>query len=47
MEAACEVSAYPKEIMAHASTARNQLQAQATLQSGQGATTGNAELAGV
>lgn len=44
MEAACEVSAYPKEIMAHAATARAQLQAQATVDSGQGATSGNAEL---
>ncbi len=46
MEAACEVSAYPKEIMAHASTVRAQLQAQSTVQSGQGATGGNAELVG-
>jgi twitching motility protein PilT len=46
MEAACEVSAYPKEIMAHASTARAQMQAQATVDSGQGASGGNAELVG-
>jgi len=44
MEAACEVSAYPKEIMAHAATVRAQMQAQATYESGQGATSGNAEL---
>jgi twitching motility protein PilT len=44
MEAACEVSAYPKEIMAHASTVRAQLQAQSTVESGQAATSGNAEL---
>jgi twitching motility protein PilT len=44
MEAACEVSAYPKEIMAHASTVRAQMQAQATVEAGQGATSGNAQL---
>ena len=44
MEAACEVSAYPKEIMAHAATVRAQLQAQSTVDSGQGASTGSAEL---
>ncbi len=44
MEAACEVSAYPKEIMAHAATNRAQMQAAATAESGQGASTGNAEL---
>ena len=44
MEAACEVSAYPKEIMAHSSTVRAQMQAQSTVDSGQGASTGNAEL---
>ena len=44
MEAACEVSAYPKEIMAHASTVRSQMQAQATVDAGQGASTGNAQL---
>ncbi len=44
MEAACEVSAYPKEIMAHASTVRSQMQAQATVDSGQGASSGSAEL---
>ena len=44
MEAACEVSAYPKEIMAHAATVRAQMQAQSTVDSGQGASTGSAEL---
>ena len=44
MDAACEVSAYPKEIMAHASTVRNQMQAQATVDAGQGATSGSAQL---
>ncbi len=44
MEAACEVSAYPKEIMAHAATVRAQMQAQLTVESGQGASTGSAEL---
>ena len=44
MEAACEVSAYPKEIMAHAATVRAQLQAQSTVDSGQGASTGSAQL---
>ena len=44
MEAACEVSAYPKEIMAHAATVRAQMQAQLTVDSGQGASTGSAEL---
>ncbi len=44
MEAACEVSAYPKEIIAHTATVRSQLQAEATMLAGQGAATGNAEL---
>ncbi len=44
MDAACEVSAYPKEIMAHAATVRAQMQAEATMMSGQGASTGNAQL---
>ena len=44
MEAACEVSAHPKEIMAHASTVRAQMQAQATVDAGQGASSGNAQL---
>ena len=44
MDAACEVSAYPKEIMAHAATVRAQMQAQSTVESGQGASTGSAEL---
>jgi len=33
-------SAYPKEIMAQAATMRNQMQAQATMASGQSASTG-------
>src|SRR3954447_16693162 len=45
MEAASAVSAYPKEIMAHVSTVRGQMLAQATIQGGQGATTGSGELA--
>jgi len=44
MEAACEVSAYPKEIMAHASTVRAQMQAEATAASGQGGANGSAQL---
>jgi len=39
-ETAAEVSQYPKEILAQAATMRSQLQAQATLEAGQGATTG-------
>ena len=39
-ETAAEVSQYPKEILAQAATYRSQMQAQATLQAGQGATTG-------
>jgi twitching motility protein PilT len=39
-ETAAEVSQYPKEILAQAATYRSQIQAQATLQAGQGATTG-------
>ena len=46
MEAACEISAYPKEIHAHAATVRAAQQAQDTVTSGQGASTGNAELVG-
>jgi twitching motility protein PilT len=44
LDAACEVSAYPKEIMAHVSTVRNQMQAQATVDAGQGASSGSAQL---
>ena len=39
-ETAAEISQYPKEIMAQAATLRSQQQAQATLDAGQGATTG-------
>lgn len=39
-ETAAEVSQYPKEILAQAATYRSQLQAQATLEAGQSATTG-------
>ena len=39
-ETAAEVSQYPKEIMAQAATIRSQMQAQATLEAGQSATTG-------
>ncbi len=46
MEAACEISAYPKEIVAHTATVRAAQQAQDTINSGQGASTGNAELVG-
>ncbi|MDO8392195.1 MAG: type IV pilus twitching motility protein PilT [Actinomycetota bacterium] len=45
-ETAAEVSQYPKEIMAQAATMRSQLQAQATVESGQAATTGSGTLAG-
>ena len=44
MDAACNVSAYPKEIMSHAATVRAQMQAQATVDSGQLPASGNAEL---
>ena len=39
-ENAAEVSQYPKEILAQAATMRSQLQAQATVEAGQAATTG-------
>jgi len=45
-EVAAEVSQYPKEILAQAATMRSQLQAQATMQSGQAATTGAGTLVG-
>ena len=45
-EVAAEVSQYPKEILAQAATMRSQLQAQATVQSGQAATTGAGTLVG-
>ena len=44
MDAACNVSAYPKEIMSHAATVRAQMQAQATVDSGQRPASGNSEL---
>lgn len=40
LETACAFSAYPKEILAHATTMRAQAQAQATIEAGQMATTG-------
>ncbi len=43
-EAAAEISAYPKEIMTLAATARSQMQAQATLEAGQTASTGAGQL---
>jgi twitching motility protein PilT len=45
-EVAAEVSQYPKEILAQAATLRSQLQAQATVQAGQAATTGAGTLVG-
>jgi twitching motility protein PilT len=45
-ETAAEISAYPKEIMTLAATQKSQMQAQATLASGQGATTGDGQLVG-
>ncbi len=45
-ETAAEISAYPKEIMTLATTARSQIQAQATIASGQGGTTGSGQLVG-
>lgn len=46
LETACAFSAYPKEILAHATTMRAQAQAQATLEAGQMATTGAGAAAG-
>jgi twitching motility protein PilT len=46
MEAACAISAYPKEIVAHTATVRAAQQAQETIMAGQGASTGNAVLVG-
>jgi hypothetical protein len=46
-EVAAEVSQYPKEILAQAATMRSQLQAQATMQSGQAASTGSGTFVGV
>jgi twitching motility protein PilT len=46
-ETAAEVSQYPKEILAQAATMRSQLQAQATVDSGQSASTGAGSFVGV
>lgn len=46
IETATEVSQFPKEILAQAATMRSQLQAQATVQAGQVATTGAGTVAG-
>ena len=45
-DVAAEVSQYPKEILAQAATMRSQMQAQATLEAGQAATTGAGTLVG-
>ena len=45
-EVAAEVSQYPKEILAQAATMRSQLQAAATMEAGQAATTGAGTLVG-
>ncbi|HRE02332.1 MAG TPA: type IV pili twitching motility protein PilT, partial [Ilumatobacteraceae bacterium] len=45
LEAACEVSAYPKEIAAHTATVRAQMQAELTAMSGQAASTNGAPVA--
>jgi twitching motility protein PilT len=42
-DTAASVSQYPKDILAQAATARSRLQAQATIESGQGATTGSGQ----
>jgi twitching motility protein PilT len=47
METAMESSAYPKEIQAQLATTRSQLQAQATLATGQAGSSGSGEYAGV
>jgi twitching motility protein PilT len=46
-ETAAEVSQYPKEILAQAATMRSQLQAQATVDAGQSASTGAGSFVGV
>jgi twitching motility protein PilT len=46
-ETAAEVSQYPKEILAQAATMRSQLQAQATMDAGQSASTGAGTFVGV
>ncbi len=45
-DVAAEVSQYPKEILAQAATMRSQMQAQATMEAGQSATTGAGTLVG-
>lgn len=45
-DTAAEVSAYPKEIMTLAATAKSQMQAQATIAAGQAGTTGSGQLVG-
>ena len=45
-DTAAEISAYPKEIMTLAATQRSQMQAQATIASGQAASTGAGHLVG-
>jgi twitching motility protein PilT len=45
-DTAAEISAYPKEIMTLAATAKSQMQAQATIASGQGGSTGSGQLVG-
>jgi twitching motility protein PilT len=45
-DTAAEISAYPKEIMTLAATSKSQMQAQATIASGQGGTTGSGQLVG-
>ena len=45
-DTAAEISAYPKEILAQAATMRSQMQAQATVQAGQAASTGAGTLVG-
>jgi twitching motility protein PilT len=46
-DTAAEVSQYPKEILAQAATMRSQLQAQATVEAGQSASTGSGTFVGV
>jgi twitching motility protein PilT len=45
-DTAAEISAYPKEIMTLAATAKSQMQAQATLAAGQAASTGSGQFVG-
>ena len=46
LDTATEVSQFPKEVLAQAATMRAQLQAQATVDAGQYATTGAGTVAG-